>query len=213
MSKSDIDFTDLLGSFRVILAVDPPPPPPPPPQADKTLSYSISSHMDLSLLLSIFSKHYLSDWPLKRCVASICMFPKPHTCAGCVFLALCLFSVNALLPLEAPPVPGWPLFGQILVGGFRSRRAGSCGCEIVRQALLSQVRVAAGVLLDGGHPRSPCAVRGGAAARAWGRDTAAGYGGGPAPALLLRLVGQRGGRGPAAVGEGRLRRLDDAHGR
>lgn len=120
------------------------------------------------------------------------------------YSALCLFAVNAVLPLEAPPVPGWRiLFCQILVRGFRSRRAGSCGCEIV----LSQVRVAAGVLLDGGHPQAPCAVRGEAAVQAGGQGAAAGCGRGPDLAQLLR---QGGGRGPAGEEGGRL---DDAHGR
>lgn len=149
-------------------------------------------------------------------VAYMCMFPKTSISSGRLLSALCLFSVNAFLPLEAPPLPGWlVLFCQILVGGFRSRRAGSCGCEIVRQALLSLVRVAAGVLLDGGHPQPPCAVRGGAAAQAEGQGTgaaAAGCGRGADLAQLLRMWGQGGGRGPAAGGGGRLRRLDDAHG-
>lgn len=144
------------------------------------------------------------------------MFPKTNISTGCLLSALGLFSVNAVLPLEAPPVLGLlVLIGQILVGGFRSRRAGSCGCEIVRQPLLSQVRVAAGVLLDGGHPQPPCAVRGGDVARAGGLGTAAagaGHGRGPEQAHLLRLRGQGGGHGPAGEGGGRLRRLDDAHG-
>lgn len=144
------------------------------------------------------------------------MFPKIRISSGHLLSALCLFSVNAFLPLEAPSLPGWlVLFCQILVGGFRSRRVGSCGCEIVRQALLSLVRVAAGVLLDGGHPQSPCAVRGGAAAQAGGLGTAAAAGccgTGPDLAQLLRMWGQGGGRGPAAGGGGRLMRLDDAHG-
>lgn len=146
------------------------------------------------------------------------MFPKTYICTGRWLSALRLFCVNALLPLEAPPLLGWlVLFCQILVGGFHTRRAGSCGCEIVRQALLSQVRVDAGVLLDGGHPQPPCAVRGKAAARTGGLGTAAGgaagCGGGPDLALLLlRLMGQGGGRGPAGGEGGRLMRLDDAHG-
>lgn len=128
---------------------------------------------------------------------------------GDLLSALCLFCVNALLPLEAPPVPGWQvLLCQILVGGSRSRRGGSCGCEIVRQALLSRVRVAAGVLLDGCHPRPPCAVRGGVVARVGGLGTGAGRG--RDLALLLRLLVQGGVRGPAGGGGGRL---DDAHGR
>lgn len=128
-----------------------------------------------------------------------------------LYSALSLFSINAVLPLEAPPLPGrQALFCQILVGGFRSRRAGSCGCEIVRQALLSQVRVAAGVLLDGGHPQPPCAVRGGDVTRAGDLGTAAaGHGRGPGLALLMRPQGQGGGRGPAGGGAGRLRRFDD----
>lgn len=144
------------------------------------------------------------------------MFPKTHICTGRLLSALCLFRVNALLPLEAPPLLGWlVLFCQILVGGFHTRRAGSCGCEIVRQALLSRVRVDADVLLDGGHPQPPCAVRGKAAARTGGLGTAAGAagcGGWPDLALLLRLMGQGGGRGPAGGEGGRLMRLDDAHG-
>lgn len=75
------------------------------------------------------------------------------------------------------------------------------------------MRVAAGVLLDCGHPRPPCAVRGGAAAQAKGRGTAAGHGNGPDLAQLLRLRGLGGERGPAGGGGVRLRRLDDAHGR
>lgn len=161
------------------------------------------------LLLSVI-RHKINV----RDAACIRMFPKTRISTGRLLSALCLFSVNAVLPLEAPPVPGWLVLScQILVGGFRSRRAGSCGCEIVRRALLSQVRVAAGVLLDGGHPQPPCAVRGGAAARTGGRGTAAGCGSGPDLAQLLRLRGLGGGRGPAGGGGGRLRRLDDAHGR
>lgn len=149
------------------------------------------------------------------------MFPKTRISTGRLLSALCLFRVNALLSLEAPSVPGWmALFCQILVGGFHSRRAGSCGCEIVRQALLSQVRVAAGVLLDGGHPQAPCAVRGEAAARAGVLGTAvvavAAVGRGSCPDLAgllkLLLLWEGGGRGPGAGEEGRLRRLDDAHG-
>lgn len=142
------------------------------------------------------------------------MFPKSCIGTGGSLSALSLFSVNALLPLEAPPVLGRPcLICQILVGGFRSRRAGSCGWEIVWQALLAQVRVAA-VLPDCGHPQPPCAVRGGAGARAVGRDTAAAArGSGSDQAVLLSLLWQGGGRGPAGGGVVMLRRLDDAHGR
>jgi len=143
-----------------------------------------------------------------------------HMCVGASLVlnqtaklsALRLFGVNAFLPLQAPPVLGQRvLLGQILVGGLRNRRGGSCGCEIVRQAFLSQVRVAAVVLLDGGHPRPPCAVRGEAEARVGGRGTGAGRGGGPEMALLQ---GQGGGRDPAGGGGGGRRgKLDDAHGR
>ena len=138
---------------------------------------------------------------------------KPKKNTGDLLSTLCFFCVNALLPLEAPPVPGWQvLLGQILVGGSRSRRGGSCGCEIVRRALLSRVRVAAGVLLDGCHPRPPCAVRGGDVARVGGLGTGAGRGRGRDRdlALLRRLLVQGGVRGPAGGGGGRL---DDAHGR
>lgn len=73
------------------------------------------------------------------------------------------------------------------------------------------MRVAAGVLLDGGHTQAPCAVRGGAAVLAEGRGAAAaGRGVGPGLALLR---GQGGERCPAGAGNLRLRRLDDAHGR
>lgn len=140
--------------------------------------------------------------------------PWKHGC--CSLLALGLFSVDTLLPLQAPPVPGWSLpVGQILVGGLHSRRAGSCGCEIVWQALLAEVTVAAGVLLDGGHTQAPGAVRGGAAALAEGQGTADGRGVGSELDLLLLLLlrGQGEGRCPAGAGKGRRRRLDDAHGR
>lgn len=133
---------------------------------------------------------------------------------ACLRSTLCLFSVNALLPLEPPPVPCcWVLFCQILVRGFRSRRAGSCGCEIVRRALLSQVSVADGVLLDGCHPQCSCAVRGGGGAQTGvqGTDAAAGRGSGPDLDQLLRMRGQEGGRGPAAGGGGGRWKLDDAH--
>lgn len=125
--------------------------------------------------------------------------------------ALSFFSVDAVLPLQPPPLPGQrtPL-GQILVGGFRSRRAGCGGCEIVQRRLLSCVRVAAGVLLDGGHPQSLGAVRDGDGAHAVGRGIAAG----PWRGLGLgRRGGPEGVRGPAGGG-GRSRRrmrLDDAN--
>lgn len=72
------------------------------------------------------------------------------------------------------------------------------------------MRVAAGVLLDGGHTQAPCAVRGGAAGLGEGRGTAAGRGVGSELALLR---GQGAERCPAGAGEVRLRMLDDAHGR
>lgn len=60
------------------------------------------------------------------------MFPKSCIGTDGSLSALSLFSVNAFLPLEAPPVLDLPcLICQILEGGFRSRRAGSCGWEIV----------------------------------------------------------------------------------
>lgn len=124
--------------------------------------------------------------------------------------ALRFFSVNALLPLEAPSVPGrWVRLGQILEGGLHNRRGDSCGCGIVERGLLARVRVAAGVLLDCGHPQPPGAVRGGDVVGTWALAAAAAA---HARHPGLGQLGQGGGRGPACGGGG-MRRLDDAHGR
>ena len=151
------------------------------------------------------------------------MFPKVHPVCVRVCVcpsAFCLLTVHAGLSLEPPLVPGWcVLLGQVLVGSLGAAGGSGCSCwrcglEVFLQHLLSQMRVDAEVLLDGGqglHFQGPCAGRGRAAAGAWDRGTAAGLRKGPTQGLLMQ---QGGGRDPGGGGEGgRLKWLDDAHGR